>query len=386
MRSFGIYDQRTISGLLIIACFTACFIFMVTVFYTSAGDEQIVIDQMYKEILQEKELGRGKYIPRVSKWDFTIRLPVEGSAGTFHWMVKGAYATNYMDRGQLIYGFVGETMDKKNPVRLVSSEMVFDDMQKELYTNKPVYAELGWGSISGNGLRLKWKHDIIEIKSNVEVALEPGNLPEEARIVDIEDNKTKTESTNKAETNKDKKQDENSGQLIITSDKLKIFGKEDKAIFTGKVIARDNQGTISANVMEVQNYTKEERKADPTRTGIKTVVCKGSVKIDLTDQAAKCQHAIFDAATNIITLLGEKVDGKYIQVEYWKKAEKEGEMGQQILCDKMIINRETKEVEFLGNQKSTDFNPSKSSFLDFGLADEKEEKDSTDSTNGNRDR
>ncbi len=119
MRSFGIYDQRTVSGLLIITCFTACFIFLVTVFYTSAGDEQIIIDQMYKEILQEKELVRGKYIPRVSKWDFTIRLPVEGSAGTSHWMVKGAYATNYMDRGQLIYGFVGETMDKKNPVRKV---------------------------------------------------------------------------------------------------------------------------------------------------------------------------------------------------------------------------------------------------------------------------
>ena len=181
MRSLNFYDERIFSGLLIIICFTACFVLMIAVFYTDAGDENMVVNQIYHEITQEKELTSSKNIPKISKWDFTISLPVEGSSGTYHWVVKGAYSSSHSEHEQLIHGFVGETMDKKNPVRLVSTKMVFDDRRNELRTNDPIYAELGWGSISGTGLKLRWKSDTIEVRSNVEVALQTADLPRAKR-------------------------------------------------------------------------------------------------------------------------------------------------------------------------------------------------------------
>jgi lipopolysaccharide export system protein LptA len=348
---------------------------MISVFYTTSYEEQAYINQVYSELDSKQTTGDEKYVPAVSKWDFEIMFPIEGVAGSYHWKVKGAYAANRNEREQCIYSFTGETMDEKNPVRLISSEMIYIDDEKELYTTKPFFAQMGWGSISGKNMVLRLDRDTVEVRNGVEVALEVAELPEGvagslgAEIVSAE--KTETSEV-KTEAKKDGEKQE---QLVITSEKLKILGKEDKAIFTGDVVGRDKQGTISADVMEVQNYTKDERKADPAKNGVKTVVCKGHVKIDLPDQAAKCHYAIFDAAANTVTLIGSEVANKYVQVEYWTKD------GQQILCDKVIINRETKEAEFIGNQKSTDYNPSKSSFLDFGLEEGKDKDKGKDKEN-----
>lgn len=361
MKSIGFYQERIFNGLFIILCFSGCFILLVYIFHTSAEDKKKCIDDTYNRLSLPDNEDTLASIPKVNKWGFEITLPVEGASGAYHWKVKGAFSTNKSDREQRIYGFVGETMDEKNKVKLLSPEMIFVDDENELYTRKSFYAEMDWGSITGSDMVLRLENDIVEVRKGAEVALEIAALPEEAGNIIGDDDSPK---------DKKAKEGEASEQLVITSDKLKILGKEDKAIFTGNVVGRDKDGTISADVMEVQNYTKEERKADPSKNGVKSVLCKGRVKIDLTDQAAKCHLAIFDATNNTVTLIGTNIDNKYVQVEYWTKD------GQQILCDKMIINRETKEVEFLGNQKSTDYNPSKSSFLDFGLDDGKDDKNS----------
>jgi len=372
MRGLRIFDEKLISGLFIIACSTACFILMISVFYTGSGDEQIVLDQMYQEIVQEKKLTSGKHIPDVRKWDFTISLPVEGASGIYHWTVSGAYSTTHRENEQLIYNFVGEVMDKENPVRLISPRMIFDDAREELRTNEPIFADLGWCSISGRGLRLKWKKDDIDVRDDVEVALERAELPEELGIADTVEAEDNGDHRN-PDVESDKKEDED--KIVITSDKLRILGVENKLIFTGNVLMRDKKGTIDAEKVEVLNYSKEETKADPIKKGIKFAICTDHVKIDLEDQAAKCHKAEFNAETNIITLFGTKVDGEYVQVEYWQKDEIEKDKGIQILCDKMTIDRVTKEVVYEGNTRSTDFNPSKSSFLDFGLDEEDEQKD-----------
>ena len=359
MKSIGFYQERVFNGLFIILCFTGCFILLIYIFHTNAEDKKKCIDETYNRLAFSDVADTIDALPKVNKWGFEITLPVEGASSAYHWKVKGAYSTSKSKREQRIYGFVGETMDEKNKVKLLSPEMIFIDDEKELYTREAFYAEMEWGSITGSDMVLRLESDVVDVRKGAEVVLQVAALPEGAGSI-IEDNDSSKE--------KKAKEGEDSEQLVITSDKLKILGKEDKAIFTGNVVGRDKDGTISADVMEVQNYTKEERKADPAKNGVKSVLCKGRVKIDLTDQAAKCHLAIFDATNNTVTLIGTNVDDKYVQVEYWTKD------GQQILCDKMIINRETKEVEFIGNQKSTDYNPSKSSFLDFGLDDGKDDK------------
>jgi lipopolysaccharide export system protein LptA len=381
MKSLDFYRERIFNGLFIILCFTGCFALLIIVFLTTAEDKNKCIDEIYSRLSRTNGAESEVYIPKVNKWDFEIMLPIEGASTAYHWKVKGAFSTNKNKREQCIYVFSGETMDEKNPVKLVSPEMVFIDDEKELYTRKSFFAKMGWGSVNGSDMVLRLDTDTVEVRKGVEVALEVAALPEGAAGIvgetDAENAGNATASASESEKTEKGKEGESSEQLVITSDKLKILGKEEKAIFTGKVVGRDKDGTISADVMEVQNYTKEEKKADPRKNGVKTVECKGHVKIDLTDQAAKCHHAIFNAANNTVTLLGTTIDDKLVQVEYWTKD------GQQILCDKMIINRETKEVEFLGNQKSTDYNPSKSSFLDFGIdegKDEKQNKETPDST------
>jgi lipopolysaccharide export system protein LptA len=339
----------------------------VSVFYTDAGDVRTAVDEMHRELKQERELLGGQYIPEVSKWDFEVSLPVEGFSGTYHWKVRGSYATRYRDRGQRIYGFSGQTMDSESPVKLMSSEMVFDDGEKELWTREPVYAELDWCTVSGTGMKLEWEQNFIEVRNDVEVTLETSEIPEGSGLGDV----VGGEGGGGANA-----EEKDGGKLVITSDKLQILGEKDMAIFTGNVIAKDEQGTIEADVMEVQNYTKEETKADPVKSGVKTVVCKGRVIIDMEDQAAKCHDAVFDSATNMVTLLGREVDGTYVQVEYWNKKEE-----QQVLADKMIIDRGTREVSWEGHVKTTTFNPEKASFLDFGLGKD----EGSEETNGDDD-
>lgn len=408
MNWFGVYEQRVVGGFLIIGCFVACFVFMIVVFYTDAGDEERIFEQVHEERRLRNEMGQDKSVPKISKWDFSITLPVEGTTGANQWKVEGAYSTYYRRHGQLIYDFIGETLGGGNPVKLMSPKMAFDDQQRELSTSYPIYAELGWGSVTGTGLRLRWLEDLIIVRDDVEVALKPGQLPEEVGGSGDSDGKRseeKEDGDGTEDENEEKEPGEDSDVLIITSNTLKIFGKEDRAKFIGDVVARDKRGTIWADVMNVQNYTKEERKADPEKKGVKTVVCIGHVRIDLEEKAAKCHYAEFDSATSIITLIGHYKprhpdwhrkaaladipswmrlcsDLEYIQVDYWEEDK------HQITSDVVIMNRETKEVEFKGRQRTvSQMSDSQESFFNFsGDDDDSDDGKENDSGDGEKDK
>jgi lipopolysaccharide export system protein LptA len=110
--------------------------------------------------------------------------------------------------------------------------------------------------------------------------------------------------------------------IKIDADKLDVLDKENRAIFTGNVVAVQGETTVRCTVMTVfyegrgggQGGAGAARAAPtPAATGaaagsndssIKKIDCKGPVTVVSKTQAATSDNAIFDRANNIVIMTG----------------------------------------------------------------------------------
>lgn len=120
------------------------------------------------------------------------------------------------------------------------------------------------------------------------------------------------------------------GPINIDADKLDVFDKEKRAIFSGNVVAVQGDTTIKCTQMIVYYEgsglptggagaaatpakaaeAKTDAKAGDGKaddSAVKRVDCKGPVTVTSKDQVATGDNAVFDRVANLVTLTGNAV-------------------------------------------------------------------------------
>ncbi len=101
--------------------------------------------------------------------------------------------------------------------------------------------------------------------------------------------------------------------IKIDADKLDVFDKEGRAVFSGNVVAVQGDSTMNCTLMTVfyeQRSQNGESKASATAasaaddSSIKKIDCKGPVTIVSKTQVATGDNATFDRVANKIYLIG----------------------------------------------------------------------------------
>ncbi|UZF92232.1 LptA/OstA family protein [Bosea sp. NBC_00550] len=114
--------------------------------------------------------------------------------------------------------------------------------------------------------------------------------------------------------------------IKIDADKLDVLDKENKAVFTGNVVAVQGETTVRCTVMTVlyegraggQGGAASGRAATPAPaapaanggngqsndSSIKRILCKGPVTVVSKTQAATSDNAEFDRANNVVIMTG----------------------------------------------------------------------------------
>jgi lipopolysaccharide export system protein LptA len=100
--------------------------------------------------------------------------------------------------------------------------------------------------------------------------------------------------------------------IKIDADRLDVFDKEKRAVFTGNVVAVQGETTIRCTVMTVfyeQSAVKSGAPAAPPSGGdsggaIRKIDCTGPVTVVQKDQVATGNIASFDKITNVVTISG----------------------------------------------------------------------------------
>ncbi|MGO4405909.1 LptA/OstA family protein [Bosea sp. RAF48] len=107
--------------------------------------------------------------------------------------------------------------------------------------------------------------------------------------------------------------------IKIDADKLDVLDKENKAVFTGNVVAVQGETTVRCSVMTVlyegraggQGGAGAAKPAAATPaapnsndSSIKRILCKGPVTVVSKTQAATSDNAEFDRANNVVIMTG----------------------------------------------------------------------------------
>lgn len=102
--------------------------------------------------------------------------------------------------------------------------------------------------------------------------------------------------------------------ISIDADRLDVFDKEGRAVFTGNVIAIQGETTMKCTAMNVFYESSRtgpagEKKADSAGplandSSIKRIECKGPVTITTKSQTATGDRAEFDRVVNKVFLIG----------------------------------------------------------------------------------
>jgi lipopolysaccharide export system protein LptA len=98
--------------------------------------------------------------------------------------------------------------------------------------------------------------------------------------------------------------------IKIDSDKLDVFDREGRAVFSGNVVAVQGDSTVQCSVMSV--FYEQSRGAGQNRSlapsqgesSIKKIDCKGPVTVVSKTQTATSDNAEFDRAANKVYLNG----------------------------------------------------------------------------------
>ncbi|MGF9758243.1 LptA/OstA family protein [Microvirga sp. 0TCS3.31] len=99
--------------------------------------------------------------------------------------------------------------------------------------------------------------------------------------------------------------------IKIDANKLDVFDKEGRAVFTGDVVAVQGESTMKCTIMTVFYEQRDQNggQAAPAAQGaddsaIKKIDCKGPVTIVSRTQVATGENATFDRGSNKIMLIG----------------------------------------------------------------------------------
>lgn len=100
--------------------------------------------------------------------------------------------------------------------------------------------------------------------------------------------------------------------IQIDADKLEVFSKEQRAVYSGNVIAVQGETTIKAPEMTVFYDRQNDKTATPPAEGaqddggtsLRRVEAKGGVSVVSKDQVATGNEGVFDRASNKIILTG----------------------------------------------------------------------------------
>ncbi|PZN98816.1 MAG: organic solvent tolerance protein OstA, partial [Hyphomicrobiales bacterium] len=109
--------------------------------------------------------------------------------------------------------------------------------------------------------------------------------------------------------------------IKIDADKLDVLDKDNRAVFTGNVVAVQGETTVRCSVMTVfyegrggpvggAGAARAATPAAPAAPGgsgdsaIKQIVCKGPVTVVSKTQAATSDNAVFDRANNTVVMTG----------------------------------------------------------------------------------
>lgn len=98
--------------------------------------------------------------------------------------------------------------------------------------------------------------------------------------------------------------------IEIASDQLEVLQEQNKAIFTGNVIARQGDITMRAKQMTVfykGQAAQENAPANPTGGGIDRIESTGDVVFVTPKETAQGDKAVFTGASNTVDLVGNVV-------------------------------------------------------------------------------
>jgi lipopolysaccharide export system protein LptA len=102
----------------------------------------------------------------------------------------------------------------------------------------------------------------------------------------------------------------NKEPIKIDADRLDVFDKEQRAVFTGSVVAVQGESTIKCAELTVL-YEQQRgqgkaasQTANPTDGAIRRIDCKGPVTVTAKSQVATSDNATFDRVQNKIILTG----------------------------------------------------------------------------------
>ena len=118
--------------------------------------------------------------------------------------------------------------------------------------------------------------------------------------------------------------------ISIDADKLEVFDKEQRAVYTGNVVAAQGQSILRCTILVVfytQQQGGQQKQAAPAQRGakqegskLKKLDCAGPVSVttkkeDGNIQTATGKNGVFEAAANEVTLTGDVilVDGQNVQ-------------------------------------------------------------------------
>jgi len=106
----------------------------------------------------------------------------------------------------------------------------------------------------------------------------------------------------------------NKDPIKIDSDRLDIFDKEGRAVFTGNVVAVQGESTMHCTSMNVFYEQGRARNGAPAKSGagpagsdnnsIKKIECRGPVTVASKTQVATGDNAEFDRVRNKVLLIG----------------------------------------------------------------------------------
>ncbi|MBN1917419.1 MAG: hypothetical protein JW889_05880 [Verrucomicrobia bacterium] len=354
---------RVLGGIGFVLGVAVVLVFLCLLILPSEADVRRAEEAIAREAHPKKRKRDSGYaFTDVTRWDFSTRLPVPGGGDRYRWRAAGEFACSLgPDRDRMV-NFRLETSNVEDQIVLVSPMAVYDRKARRLVTDSGVHTTFPWGRVRSKSMQLELDHvnayfdedvivDVIERDAFSIMASEEGGTGDDEPAGG--NGNSGPGGANAAEAKK---------PLRITSDHFEIHSAEDKGVFRGNVVARDEGGTIWADEMIVEYYTKEEKAADPALSGMKRITCIGHVRIDQTTEQAKCERAVYDLPTNTITM--EK--SETAQVEYRNVAQ-----GYQIKADKVTIDRNPGGVtKFAGHQETTDFSETREGFFGLGAKDD----------------
>jgi lipopolysaccharide export system protein LptA len=92
----------------------------------------------------------------------------------------------------------------------------------------------------------------------------------------------------------------------VNADSLEVIQDNQKAIFSGNVVAKQGTLNISANKMTVY-YTKKDGKEDKEQNSVSKVEAEGNVFLSTPTETAQGQTGLLDVKQNVVTLSGNVV-------------------------------------------------------------------------------